>query len=109
MFLYIVAFGIMGHMMYAMACIQECPEVQMSSQTKMLFSKIYKGFSSFLPSDHCVPSSISPMASAITFRRASPTMCLYNEYPMPGYALLSDTLSVSFDRLQILLTVSSHC
>lgn len=98
----------MGHMMYAMACIQECPEVQLSSQSKILFSKIFKGFSSFLPSDHRMPSSISPMASAITLHHASPTMCLYNDYPMPGYALISDTLTVSFDRLQSLLTPFPH-
>ena len=98
----------MGHMMYAMACIQECPEVQMNSQLKRRFSIIFKGFSSFLPSDHSIPLSISPMASAITLRQASPTMCLYNDYPMPGYALISDTLTVSFDRLQSLLTPFPH-
>ena len=51
-----------------------------------------------LPADHEVPSSASLLLSLLE-NPNQPLMDLYEQYPLPGYAMLSDVGCTSFSQL----------
>ena len=91
----IVSFAIIMYGVYALERLANCDDIEVPVELlTLLKGTLETKLSALLPDGHLVPSSISPLASYLKNSSISPYE-FYEKYPFPGYALLSDVLSIS--------------
>lgn len=89
----------MGHIMYSLLCISVIPQAQIPERLKSNFYRVFDEVASFLPDDHHVPSTISPILSFMSNKEASELQVYYG-YALPGIAFVSDIMDSSLQHLQ---------
>ncbi|CDH57421.1 hypothetical protein RO3G_05069 [Lichtheimia corymbifera JMRC:FSU:9682] len=90
---------VMGHVMYSLLCISVIPQAQIPERLKSNFYRLFDEVASFLPADHHVPSTISPILSFMSNKEAS-ELQVYYEYALPGIAFVSDIMDSSLQHIQ---------
>ncbi|KAI8144953.1 hypothetical protein BJV82DRAFT_667492 [Fennellomyces sp. T-0311] len=87
--------------LYCLDKISSAADVQFPRELLGLFKKSFDTkIKPLLPLDHAIPSSSSPLVSYITENSKDAPLEMYDHYPFPGYALLSDMFSTSISLLE---------
>lgn len=107
-FYFTVPLIVMGHVMYSLLCISVIPQAQIPERLKSNFYRVFDEVASFLPDDHHVPSTISPILSFMSNKEAS-ELQVYYEYALPGYAFVSDIMDSSLQHLQTHIPLRTPC
>ncbi|KAI9260739.1 hypothetical protein BDA99DRAFT_538328 [Phascolomyces articulosus] len=87
------------HVLYCLEKLGHCADIPFPNQLLIMIKKNFERRRlSLLPADHVVPPSDSLLTSLLE-NPDQPLMDLYEQYPLPGYAMLSDVLGTSFNQL----------
>ncbi|KAI9485124.1 hypothetical protein BDB00DRAFT_851138 [Zychaea mexicana] len=81
-----------SRMLYALLTVSNCSKSAFSTDLRENFRECYGNMLKVFPSDNIVPASISPLAAYYQTFQLSNTD-IYQNYPLPGYALLADLLT----------------
>ncbi|CDH58730.1 related to pex14-peroxisomal protein involved inprotein import-peroxin [Lichtheimia corymbifera JMRC:FSU:9682] len=95
-----LSFIFLGQIIYTLSCIKSCSEARLTQQLEDDFEKLFEQFIACVPPDHNIPSDMSPITTAISTNTLSPTLGIYNDYALSGYALYYDILRSSVAQLQ---------
>ena len=76
-------------------------KIQIQYELSDVLSKCFARLNMTLPVDHQLPQSISPLHACMkkTEENTSKLMDIYDMYPLPGFAMASDTLFTCFNQL----------
>ncbi|KAI9499009.1 hypothetical protein BDB00DRAFT_330346 [Zychaea mexicana] len=101
-----LTFEMLVNVMYALSAVASCAETTVSADLQRLFHDCFNHTNSFFPSGHRIPPSLSPLKSLMTTQQVH-ELDIYERYPLPGYALISDVFNQSFIHIQSKLHGSS--
>ncbi|KAI9495089.1 hypothetical protein BDB00DRAFT_815815 [Zychaea mexicana] len=92
-------FDFLMQLLHALCNVTATSEVQFPPKVQAAFHKCFAIIDSFLPSGHHVPTSLSLLEVFMRTKKRSP-LNMYEEYPLPGYALVADIFDTSLERLR---------
>ncbi|KAI9253429.1 hypothetical protein BDA99DRAFT_519755 [Phascolomyces articulosus] len=92
-------FDFLMQLLHSLCKVTSSFDVQFQPRVQSAFHKCFTIINSFLPPGHHVPASSSVLEVFVKTRQRSP-LRFYEEYPLPGYALVADIFGTSLGRLR---------
>ncbi|KAI8139924.1 hypothetical protein BJV82DRAFT_239627 [Fennellomyces sp. T-0311] len=100
-----VSLSYMMGVLHAVCNIVTCLEVELSQEMQNMLFYCFTQLHSIALFDHYIPESATILQSFVATCKSNPIE-MYNRYPMPGVALLSDILHTCFRQFKATLNAS---
>ena len=96
----IVSIGYMIGALHAVcSVVDNCEDIQLPAEVLDLLFRCYTQINSLFPPGHSIPPSSSSLESFMATFKKNP-IGLYDRFPMPGYAMMSDIFHTCFNQLE---------
>ncbi|KAI8139921.1 hypothetical protein BJV82DRAFT_672299 [Fennellomyces sp. T-0311] len=99
----VLSFSYMMSVLHSVCTVVSCLRVQLPPEMQNMLFYWFTQLSSIVPSDHHVPESATKLETFITTSE-SDRFAVYEKYPMPKLALLSDIFQSCFRQLNFVPT-----